>query len=622
MTKQMSKEQKKELIKILISGLLFTAALLIPFSGTVKVTVYIAAYLAAGYEVLWSAVRNTLRGEVFDENLLMSVASLGAICIGEYPEAVAVMLFYAVGELFQGVAVGRSRKSIAALMDIRPDYAVVLRDGGEIAVSPEEVRIGEIIIVKPSEKIPLDGIIIEGASSVNTAALTGEALPSDKAVGDSVLSGTINLRSVIKVEVTSNYAESTVSKILDLVQNASEKKTKSESFITRFARYYTPLVVIGALLLASVAPLLLGQPWSDWIRRGLIFLVVSCPCALVISVPLAFFGGIGRASREGILIKGSNYIEALSKVKTVVFDKTGTLTKGSFAVTAVHPETVSKTELLDIAAAAESFSRHPIAESIVNAYGKQIDKSRFGEVTELPGLGIRAVIDGKTVYVGNCALMDKAGAPYHECEIAGTTVHVAVENEYMGHIVISDEIKPDARRAVERLHESGVNRIVMLTGDMKRVAEAVSRKLSISEVFSELLPDDKVAAVEKLLSEKDGKSTLAFVGDGINDAPVLTRADVGIAMGALGSDAAIEAADIVLMDDKPSKIARAVELSRRTMRIARENIIFSLSVKAVILILGAIGLASIWVAVFADVGVMILAVLNSMRTLVAGTTQS
>jgi len=622
MKKQMSKEQNEDLVKIIISALLFAAALLIPSEGTVKIALYIAAYLAAGYEVLWSAGKNILHGEIFDESFLMSVASLGAICIGEYPEAVAVMLFYAVGELFQSLAVGRSRKSIEALMDIRPDCAVVLRDGRELKVSPDEVRVGELIIVKPSEKIPLDGIIVEGSSSVNSAALTGEALPSDKTLGDAVLSGTINLRSVIKVEVTSVYAESTVSKILNLVQTASEKKTRSENFITRFARYYTPLVVIGALLLASVPPLLLGEPWSDWIRRGLIFLVVSCPCALVISVPLAFFGGIGRASREGILIKGSNYIEVLSKVKTVVFDKTGTLTKGSFAVTAVHPETVSEAELLDIAAAAESFSRHPIAESIVNAYGKQLEKSRFGEVSELPGLGVRAVIDGKTVYVGNCALMDKAGAHFHECEIAGTTVHVAVENEYMGHIVISDEVKPDAKRAVERLHDSGVSRIVMLTGDTKKVAEAVAREVSISEVFSELLPDGKVAAVEKLLSEKDEKSTLAFVGDGINDAPVLTRADVGIAMGALGSDAAIEAADIVLMDDKPTKIARAVELSRRTMRIARENIVFSLSVKAVILMLGALWLANIWIAVFADVGVMILAVLNSMRTLVAGPTQS
>ena len=500
-------------------------------------------------------------------------------------------------------------------MDIRPDYAVVLRECEEKRVSPEEVRLGETIIVKPSEKIPLDGVITEGSTSVNTAALTGEALPADKSIGDLVISGTINLSSVIKVEVKSSYAESTVSKILDLVQNASEKKTKSENFITRFARYYTPCVVLGALLLAIIPPLLLGADWSEWIRRGLIFLVVSCPCALVISVPLAFFGGIGGASRKGILIKGSNYIEALSKVETVVFDKTGTLTKGSFSVTAIHPESVSEADLLNLAAAAESFSHHPIAESIVSAHGKHIDKARFGEVTELAGLGIRAEIDGKNVYVGNSALMETAGASFRECEISGTIVHVAVENEYMGHIVISDEVKPDSKRAISLLSASGVKRIVMLTGDMKKVGEAVAHELGIGEVYSELLPDDKVTAVEKLLSEKGEKATLAFVGDGINDAPVLTRADVGIAMGALGSDAAIEAADIVLMDDKPSKIAYAVKISRKTMRIARENIVFSLAVKAVILLLGALGLAGIWVAVFADVGVMILAVINSMRTL-------
>lgn len=611
----MNKEQNETLIKILLSAVLFIAAYLIPSENTIKTALFIAAYLAAGYEVLWSALRNILHGEIFDENFLMSVASIGAICIGEYPEAVAVMLFYAVGELFEDFATDKSRASIAALMDIRPDYAVVLREGEEKKVSPDEVRLGETIVVRPSEKIPLDGVILEGGTSVNTAALTGEALPSDKTVGDLVISGTINLSSVIKVEVKSTYAESTVSKILDLVQNASEKKTRSENFITRFARYYTPCVVIGALLLAVLPPLLLGGDWSDWIRRGLIFLVVSCPCALVISVPLAFFSGIGGASRKGILIKGSNYIEALSKVETVVFDKTGTLTKGSFSVTAIHPESVSEAELLDIAAAAESFSHHPIAESIVSAHGKHIDKARFGEVTELTGLGIRAEIDGKAVYVGNSALMETAGAPFHECEIVGTVVHIARENEYLGHIVISDEVKPDSKSAISLLSESGVKRIVMLTGDMKKVGEAVARELNIGEVYCELLPGDKVTAVERLLSEKGPKSTLAFVGDGINDAPVLTRADVGIAMGALGSDAAIEAADIVLMDDKPSKIAYAVKISRKTMRIVRENIVFSLSVKAVILLLGALGLAGIWVAVFADVGVMILAVLNSMRAL-------
>lgn len=610
----MEKEQKETLIRILISATLFVAALLVP-QGTVKISLYLLSYLSAGYEVLWSAARNILHREIFDENFLMGVASIGAICIGEYPEAVAVMLFYTVGELFEDYASGKSRASIAALMDIRPDYAVVIRDGEEKRVSPEEVRVGDTIIIKPSEKIPLDAIITEGATSVNTAALTGEALPSDKTVGDIVVSGTINLSSVIKAEVKSVYAESTVSKILDLVQNASEKKTKSENFITRFARYYTPCVVIGALLLATIPPLLLGEDWSVWIRRGLIFLVVSCPCALVISVPLAFFGGIGGASRKGILIKGSNYVEALSKVETVVFDKTGTLTKGSFTVTAIHPESVSEAELLDLAAAAESFSRHPIAESIVSAHGKHIDKSRFGDVTELAGLGVRAEIDGKTVYVGNSSLMETAGAPFRECEIAGTVVHIARENDYLGHIVITDTMKPDAKHTVSMLSHAGIKRIVMLTGDMRKVGESAARELNIGEVYSDLLPDGKVAAVERLLSEKREKSTLAFVGDGINDAPVLMRADIGIAMGALGSDAAIEAADIVLMDDKPSKIPYAVKISRKTMRIARENIVFSLSVKGIIILLGAVGLANIWEAVFADVGVMILATLNSMRAL-------
>ena len=611
----MDKEQKTDLIKILLSAVFFVASLIIPTEGTVRIMLFLIPYLIVGYEVLWSAIKNILQGELFDENFLMALASVGAICIGEYPEAVAVMLFYGVGELFQSIAVGRSRKSIAALMDIRPDYAIVLRDGKELKLSPDEVEVGEIIIIKPFERIPLDGIITEGTSSVNTSALTGEALPSDKTVGDSVISGTVNLSSVIKVEVKSVYSDSTVSKILDLVQNASEKKTKSENFITRFARLYTPCVVIAALLLACVPPLLFGQLWSDWITRALIFLVVSCPCALVISVPLTFFGGIGAASHEGILIKGSNYLEALSKVKTVVFDKTGTLTKGNFAVTAIHPEAVSEEELLALAAAAESFSHHPIAESIVNAHGNHIDASRFGEVSELPGLGVKAVVDGKAVYVGNSALMAKAGADWHDCEVVGTTVHVSVDNRYMGHIVISDEIKSDAKYAISLVSETGVSKIVMLTGDMKKVGEAVAAELSIDEVYSELLPNDKVAAIEKLLSEKSEKTTLAFVGDGINDAPVLTRADIGIAMGALGSDAAIEAADVVLMDDKPSKIARAITISRKTMAIARENIVFSLLIKAIVLLLGALGLANIWFAVFADVGVSVIAVLNAMRTL-------
>jgi len=595
---------------------LFAVAFFIPVKGTWRLVIFLVPYLIAGYEVLFSALRNILHGEVFDENFLMSAASIGAICIGEYPEAVAVMLFYCIGEFFQDFAVEKSRRSIAGLMEIRPDSAVVLRNGSEEKVSPEEVGVGEIILIKPFERIPLDGVIIEGETSVNASALTGEALPVDKMVGDSVLSGTVNLSGVIKVEVKSNFAESTVVKILDLVENASEKKSRPEAFITRFAKIYTPCVVAGAVLLAVLPPLLFAAPWSEWIRRALIFLVVSCPCALVVSVPLSFFGGIGGASRKGILIKGANSLEALSRVKTVVFDKTGTLTKGNFAVTAIHPEAVSEDELLGIAAAAESFSSHPIAESIVNAHGKHIDSTRFGEVKEIPGMGVKALIDGKNICVGNCVLMESEGAPWHDCEITGTVVHITSDCKYIGHIVISDELKPDSKQAIIQLSDCGVSRIVMLTGDMKKVGEAVARELSINEVYTELLPDAKVNAVEKLLAEKPEKSTLAFVGDGINDAPVLSRADVGIAMGAMGSDAAIEAADVVIMDDKPSKIASAIMLSKRTMRIVRENIVVALAIKAIVLILGAIGIANMWFAVFADVGVLILATLNATRTLI------
>jgi len=595
---------------------LFAVAFFIPVKGTWRLVIFLVPYLIAGYEVLFSALRNILHGEVFDENFLMSAASIGAICIGEYPEAVAVMLFYCIGEFFQDFAVEKSRRSIAGLMEIRPDSAVVLRNGSEEKVSPEEVAVGEIILIKPFERIPLDGVIIEGETSVNASALTGEALPVDKMVGDSVLSGTVNLSGVIKVEVKSNFAESTVVKILDLVENASEKKSRPEAFITRFAKIYTPCVVAGAVLLAVLPPLLFAAPWSEWIRRALIFLVVSCPCALVVSVPLSFFGGIGGASRKGILIKGANSLEALSRVKTVVFDKTGTLTKGNFAVTAIHPEAVSADELLGIAAAAESFSSHPIAESIVSAHGKHIDSTRFGEVKEIPGMGVKALIDGKNICVGNCVLMESEGAPWHDCEITGTVVHITSDCKYIGHIVISDELKPDSKQAIIQLSDCGVSRIVMLTGDMKKVGEAVARELSINEVYTELLPDAKVNAVEKLLAEKPEKSTLAFVGDGINDAPVLSRADVGIAMGAMGSDAAIEAADVVIMDDKPSKIASAIMLSKRTMRIVRENIVVALAIKAIVLILGAIGIANMWFAVFADVGVLILATLNATRTLI------
>ena len=609
------KEGKGELIRILIAAALFVIAWLLPVEGTARLLVYLVPYLLSGYEVLWKAVRNIFHGEIFDENFLMGVASIGAFCIGEYPEAVAVMLFYGIGELFQDAAVEKSRRSISELMEIRPDYANVLRDGTEQKVSPEAVAVGETILIKPFEKIPLDGFILEGETSVNTAALTGESLPADKKPGDTVTSGTVNLTGMIKVQVESAFAESTVSKILNLVQNASEKKTRQEDFITRFARWYTPCVVASAVLLAVLPPLFFGQVWSEWIRRALVFLVVSCPCALVISVPLSFFGGIGGASRKGILIKGSTYLEALSKVDTVVFDKTGTLTKGSFRVVDVHPEEISEQELLELAAAAESFSGHPIAASILKANLRKIDDTQFGEVQELPGRGIRAVYKGKTVCAGNGTLMEDEGADWHECELSGTIVHVSMNGRYMGHIIISDEPKPDAAATVTGLKKLGVSRVVMLTGDVRRVGEDTAKQLFIDEVYTELMPAGKVEKVEELLSARSNSRTLAFVGDGVNDAPVLSRADVGVAMGALGSDAAIEAADVVLMDDKPEKLVTAVKISRKTMRIVRENIVFALAVKAVVLVLGALGIATMWLAVFADVGVLVLAILNAVRTL-------
>lgn len=609
------KEGKGELIRILIAAALFAIAWLLPVEGTARLLVFLVPYLLSGYEVLWKAAKNIFHGEVFDENFLMCVASIGAFCIGEYPEAVAVMLFYGIGELFEDAAVEKSRRSISDLMEIRPDYANVLRNGTEQKVSPEAVAVGETILVKPFEKIPLDGFILEGETSVNTAALTGESLPADKKPGDAVTSGTVNLTGMIKVQVESAFGESTVSKILNLVQNASEKKTRQEDFITRFARWYTPCVVASAVLLAVLPPLFFGQVWSEWVRRALVFLVVSCPCALVISVPLSFFGGIGGASRKGILIKGSTYLEALSKVDTVVFDKTGTLTKGSFRVVDVHPEEISEQELLELAAAAESFSGHPIAASILKANLRKIDDTQFGEVQELPGRGIRAVYKGKTVCAGNGALMEDEGADWHECELSGTIVHVSMNGRYMGHIIISDEPKPDAAATVTGLKRLGVSRVVMLTGDVKRVGEDIAKQLFIDEVYTELMPAGKVEKVEELLSARADSRTLAFVGDGVNDAPVLSRADVGVAMGALGSDAAIEAADVVLMDDKPAKLVTAVKISRKTMRIVRENIAFALAVKAVVLILGALGIATMWLAVFADVGVLVLAILNAVRTL-------
>ncbi|MGI6270362.1 MAG: heavy metal translocating P-type ATPase [Candidatus Howiella sp.] len=608
----MSRKQKRITFRIVLSVLLCVAAWLLPVEGIWRLATFSIPYLVIGYDVLWSAVRNILRGQVFDEKFLMAIATLGAFVIGEYPEAAAVMLFYQVGELFQSLAVGKSRRSIAALMDIRPDYAVVLRDGGEEKVSPEAVRPGESIVVRPGEKIPLDGVITQGRTTVNTAALTGESLPVDREAGDRVVSGSINLSGVIQVRIESAYAESTVAKILELVENASEKKARVENFITRFARWYTPCVVIGAVLLALLPPLFFGQAWSVWINRALIFLVVSCPCALVVSVPLSFFGGIGGASREGVLIKGANYLEALAVVDTVVFDKTGTLTKGSFAVNAIHPSSVSEDVLLDIAAAAESYSSHPVAESIIAAHKGHIDKNRIGKVSELAGMGLKAEVDGKIFYVGNGSLMDKAGAAWHACHLPGTVIHLAQESEYLGHIVINDTVKPDAEEAIANLKSLGIRKTVMLTGDTERVAEAVGQTVGVDEVHAGLLPAQKVEWVERLLA--DG-CKLAFIGDGINDAPVLSRADVGVAMGALGSDAAIESADVVLMDDRLSKLPLAIRTARRTMRIVRQNIWFALGVKAIILILGALGIANMWIAVFGDVGVMILAILNAMRAM-------
>lgn len=618
---KLTKKQKKTLIRIIIAFAILVVDVavtkLLNIEGVLKLVLFLIPYVIVGYDVLRTAAINIVHGQVFDEKFLMTVATLGAVLTGEYPEATAVMLFYQVGELFQSIAVGRSRKSIAKLMDIRPDYAVVLRDGEELTVSPDNVEVGEIIVVKPGEKIPLDGNIVEGATSVNTAALTGESMPVDKACGDMVISGSVNLTGVIKVKTTSNYGMSTVSKILELVENASEKKAKVEGFITRFARWYTPAVVIGALALAILPPLFTGitdgATWILWVKRALVFLVVSCPCALVVSVPLSFFGGIGGASKEGILIKGANSLEALSKIDTVVMDKTGTLTKGTFAVEAIHPSEISSEELLDIAAAAESYSSHPVAESVIKAYEGQIDRSRIGSVEELAGKGIKAEVDGKMYYVGNGALMDMVKADWHDCELTGTIIHIACEGEYLGHIVINDELKSDSRAAIEELRSLGIKKTVMLTGDKEKVAEKIAKETSVDEFYAELLPSQKVDKLEMLLN---GSSKVAFVGDGINDAPVLTRADVGIAMGAMGSDAAIESADVVLMDDKPSKIALAVKLSRKTLGIVWQNIIFSLGVKGIILILGALGIANMWIAVFGDVGVLVIAILNSMRAMV------
>ena len=606
----MTRRQKKTLFRIVAAALLTLVAALLPLEGLWKALAFAVPYLVIGWDVLWGAIRNIAHGQVFDEKFLMAIATLGAFAVGEYPEAAAVMLFYQIGEWFQSVAVGRSRRSIAALMDIRPDMARVLRDGEEVELDPEEVEVGETLVVRPGEKIPLDGVVLEGSGSVNTAALTGASLPVDVAEGDTVISGSISLTGLLKIRASGVYAESTVARILELVENSSEKKARVENFITRFARWYTPLVVVSALLLAVLPPLLGGGAWSGWIKRALIFLVVSCPCALVVSVPLSFFGGIGGASRDGILVKGANYLEMLERVDTVVFDKTGTLTQGRFAVDAIHPKTVSAEELLDIAAAAESYSSHPVAESVVRAHEGDIDRSRIGTVEELAGMGVKAVVDGRTFYVGNGRLMEQVGADWHECHLPGTVIHIAEGAAYMGHIVINDQPKPDAAAAIRQLKELGVKRTVMLTGDSEKVAAAVGKELGVDEMHAGLLPAQKVEQVEALLAKG---CRVAFVGDGINDAPVLSRADVGIAMGALGSDAAIESADIVLMDDKPSRLPLALRIARRTMRIVRENIIFSLVVKFGILILSALGLTNMWWAVFGDVGVLILATLNAMR---------
>lgn len=608
--------------RIAASAVLLVAAVLIPYEGPWRFVLFLPAYFVIGWDVLWKAARNIAHGQVFDENFLMALATVGAFCTGffgegQYPEAVFVMLFYQVGELFQGYAVGKSRKSIASLMDIRPDYANVERDGQLTQVDPEEVAVGDTITVKAGERVPLDGVVLEGQSMVNTSALTGESVPRQVQPGDDVISGCVNQSGLLRVRVTKPFGESTVQKILDLVENSSSKKAKAENFITKFARYYTPIVVFCALALALVPPLFVGD-WVGWVQKALIFLVVSCPCALVISVPLSFFGGIGGASRQGILVKGGNYLEVLANTEIVVFDKTGTLTKGVFNVTAIHPEEYSESGLLEMAALAESYSDHPISRSLKEAWGKELDASRVGEVEELSGRGVRAQVDGKTVCAGNDKLMEDIGVKWHPCHHVGTTVHVAVEGKYIGHIVISDEVKPDAKEAIAALKAQGVKKTVMLTGDAKAVGESVAKDLGLDEAYTQLLPGDKVDRVEALLSEKSPKGKLAFVGDGINDAPVLSRADIGIAMGALGSDAAIEAADIVLMDDKPSKIAKAMEISQRTLRIVRQNIVFALAVKLLVLALTPFGIANMWEAVFADVGVMVIAILNASRALQAG----
>ena len=616
----MNKKQEKMLIRIIIAAVLIVVFSLLPAEGYLRFVLFMIPYLVIGYDILKKAFKGILNKQVFDENFLMAVATVGAILLGDYSEGVAVMLFYQIGELFQSYAVGKSRRNISELMDIRPDYANIEKDGTLEQVDPDEVEIGTIIVVQPGEKVPIDGVITEGTSTLNTSALTGESLPRDAKAGDEVISGCINMTGLLKIRTTKEFGESTVSKILELVENSSSRKSKSENFISKFAKYYTPAVCYGALALAFIPPivlLIMGKPamWGDWIYRALTFLVISCPCALVISIPLSFFAGIGGASNQGILVKGSNYLETLAQTKYVVFDKTGTMTQGVFEVSGIHHNEMPDEKLLEYAALAECSSSHPISKSLQKAYGKPIDRNRVTDIEEISGNGVIAKVDGISVAAGNTKLMNRLGIAYQDCHHVGTVVHMAIDGKYAGHILISDIIKPHAKEAIAELKKAGISKTVMLTGDSKRVADQVAGELGIQEVYSELLPADKVSRVEELLNQKSEKAKLAFVGDGINDAPVLSRADIGIAMGALGSDAAIEAADIVLMDDDPLKISKAIKIARKCIRIVYENIYFAIGIKILCLILGALGIANMWVAIFADVGVMILAVLNAIRTL-------
>ena len=616
----MNKKQKKMLIRIIIAAVLIVVFSLLPAEGYLRFVLFMIPYLVIGYDILKKAFKGILNKQVFDENFLMAVATVGAILLGDYSEGVAVMLFYQIGELFQSYAVGKSRRNISELMDIRPDYANIEKDGTLEQVDPDEVEIGTIIVVQPGEKVPIDGVITEGTSTLNTSALTGESLPRDAKAGDEVISGCINMTGLLKIRTTKEFGESTVSKILELVENSSSRKSRSENFISKFAKYYTPAVCYGALALAFIPPivlLIMGKPamWGDWIYRALTFLVISCPCALVISIPLSFFAGIGGASNQGILVKGSNYLETLAQTKYVVFDKTGTMTQGVFEVSGIHHNKMPDEKLLEYAALAECSSSHPISKSLQKAYGKPIDRNRVTDIEEISGNGVIAKVDGISVAAGNTKLMNRLGIAYQDCHHVGTVVHMAIDGKYAGHILISDIIKPHAKEAIAELKKAGISKTVMLTGDSKRVADQVAGELGIQEVYSELLPADKVSRVEELLNQKSEKAKLAFVGDGINDAPVLSRADIGIAMGALGSDAAIEAADIVLMDDDPLKISKAIKIARKCIRIVYENIYFAIGIKVLCLILGALGIANMWMAIFADVGVMIIAVLNAIRTL-------